>query len=321
MAHLADQITLEQHLKRESELHGWFPPIISMVTLMARAGKAIAHGLSNAEIDGMVGAAGHDNQSGDHVQKLDMFAEETIEKYAAASELVSCMISEERKEQFGVPKGYKAGMYTLMFDPLDGSSNLNANITVGTIWGTRLQTGIDDLELKNCLQMGKRLEAAGYILYGARTQFVYTARAGVHVFTLSPASGEFILTNRNVKIPPRGKVYSTNEGNTKFWSEGVKKYVQHLKDGDHVGRCSGALVADFHRILLGGGIFFYPNDKLRLLYEAAPIALLAKEAGGLATDGTNNILNITPTSLHQKTPLIFGSKDDVNEYLDITGQK
>lgn len=319
MAHLADQITLEQHLRRESELYGWFPPLVAMITTMARAGKAIAYGLSNAEIDELVGAAGHDNKSGDHVQKLDIFAEETIERYAAASGLVSCMASEESVDLIGIPKGYTSGPYVLMFDPLDGSSNINANITVGTIWAVRLQTCVDSATPENYLQKGKTLEAAGYILYGARTQFVYTARHGVHVFTLSPESGEFILTYRNAKIPERGKVYSTNEGNTKHWNEGVKKYIQHLKEGDHVGRCSGAMIADFHRILLGGGIFFYPNHKLRLLYEAAPVALIASQAGGKATDGVNDILDIIPSDIHQKVPLIFGSKGDVQEYLDITG--
>jgi fructose-1,6-bisphosphatase I len=290
-----------------------------MINTMARAGKAIAHGLSNAEMDEMVGAAGHDNKSGDHVQKLDIFAEETIERYAAASGLVSCMASEESEGLIGIPKGYKSGAYVLMFDPLDGSSNINVNITVGTIWAVRLQTAVESSAPENYLQRGKTLQAAGYMLYGARTQFVYSAWNGVHIFTLSPASGEFILTHRSVKIPLRGKVYSTNEGNTKSWSEGVKRYVQHLKDGDHVGRCSGAMVADFHRILLGGGIFFYPNYKLRLLYEAAPIAFLADQAGGSATDGAGNILDIIPTSIHEKVPLIFGSREDVQEYLEITG--
>ena len=318
MAHFPDQITLEQHLKSESDLYGWFPALSSMISTVARASKAVAYTIKGAEITGLIGAAGHDNKSGDHVQMLDTVAENTIEQIAIGSGLVSCMASEEREGIIPIPKGYKTGMYVLMFDPLDGSSNINCNITVGTIWGLRERNGPDPSAVENCLQKGKTLTAAGYAIYGARTQFVYTARNGVHVFTLDPVTGDFILTQRAVKMPSRGKVYSTNEGNTNSWNERVKKYVQHLKDTDHVGRCSGAMIADFHRILLNGGIFFYPNPKLRLLYEAAPVALLASQAHGSATDGINNILDITPTDIHQKVPLIFGSREDVQEYLDIT---
>lgn len=317
MAHIADLVTLEQHLKLEAEL-GWFSLLAPMIYTMARAGKAVAHSISNAEITGLIGATGHDNTSGDHVQMLDVVAQDTIKKFAAASGLVSCMVSEESGGIIPIPKGYSVGEYVLAFDPLDGSSNINCNITVGTIWSIRHRVGIDDTAVENVLQKGKTIQAAGYILYGARTQFVYAANHGVHVFTLDPISGDFILTQRNIRMPARGKVYSANEGNTNSWNEGVKKYVQHLKDANRVGRCSGAMVADFHRILLNGGIFFYPNPKLRLLYEAVPAAFIAKAAGGAATDGIGDILNILPTDIHQKTPLIFGSSEDVQEYLDIT---
>lgn len=321
MAHISEFVTLEQHLKSESDFHGWFPTLVPMINTIARASKAVAHHVRSAEITGLIGAAGHDNSSGDHVQVLDTIAEDTIEQFAINSGLVSCMASEERENIIPIPKGYKTGIYVLMFDPLDGSSNINCNITVGTIWGVRERNGIDPNAVGNCLDKGKTLTAAGYTIYGARTQFVYTAHNGVHVFTLDPVTGEFLLTQRKVKMPLSGKVYSTNEGNTKNWSDGVKKYVQHLKDTDHVGRCSGAMVADFHRILLNGGIFFYPGPKLRLIYEAAPIALIASQAGGKATDGINNILDIMPTDIHQKTPLIFGSQQDVRDYLDITSSK
>ena len=318
MAHLADEITLERHLISEEQLHGCYPLLGSMILTMARAGKAVAHALSGAETSDLIGAAGHDNKSGDHVQMMDMAAQEIIEQYAASSGLVSCMVSEEKDGIIPIPKGYKSGQYVLTFDPLDGSSNINCNITVGTIWSVREDSCINPNTVENCLKKGKTLSAAGYILYGARTQFIYAALNGVHVFTLDPVSKEFILTSRNVKMPPRGKVYSTNEGNTKTWSEGVKKYVQYLKDGDSVGRCSGAAVADFHRILLNGGIFFYPTPKLRLIYEAAPLAYIANKAWGRATDGTTDILDIIPTTIHQKIPLIFGSRENVAEYLDIT---
>lgn len=318
MAHLADQVTLERHLASESQFHGWFPTLAPMIETMARASKVVAHHIKGAEVTGLIGAAGHDNTSGDHVQVLDTVAEETIEEFAISSGLVSCMASEEREGIIPIPKGYKTGMYVLMFDPLDGSSNINCNITVGTIWGLRERNGTDPNAIGNCLHKGKSLSAAGYTIYGARTQFVYTAHNGVNVFTLDPTTGDFVLTKRKVRIPLNGKVYSANEGNTKNWSEGVKRYVQHLKDTDHVGRCSGAMVADFHRILLNGGIFFYPGPKLRLLYEAAPIALIASQAGGMATDGVGNILDIVPTDIHQKVPLILGSREDVQDYLEIT---
>ena len=321
MAHLADQITLAQHLKQEAHQNGWWPLVAPMIETMARAGKAVAHALSGAETSGLIGAAGHDNKSGDHVQMMDMTAQDIIKQYAASSGLVSCMVSEESEGIIPIPQGYQTSQYVLAFDPLDGSSNINCNITVGTIWSIRDRNGPDANAIENALYPGKTLAAAGYILYGARTQFVYAAWHGVHLFTLDPISKEFILTKRALKIPQRGKVYSANEGNTKNWSDGVKNYVKHLKDTDHVGRCSGALIADFHRILLNGGIFFYPNDKLRLLYEAAPVAFIASKAWGRATDGTRDILDITPTDIHQKVPLIFGSRDDVAEYLEITGQK
>lgn len=288
---------------------------------MARAGKDVAHTLSGAETSGLIGAAGHDNKSGDHVQMMDMTAQDIIKDYAAASGLVSCMVSEESESIIPIPKDYRTGQYVLAFDPLDGSSNINCNITVGTIWSIRDRNGLEPNSVENVLHPGKTLAAAGYILYGARTQFVYSAWHGVHLFTLDPVSKEFILTKRSIKIPPRGKVYSTNEGNTNSWSEGVKNYVKHLKDTDHVGRCAGAVVADFHRILLNGGIFFYPGPKLRLLYEAAPLAFIAGKAWGRATDGVGDILDIVPTDIHQKVPLIFGSREDVAEYLEITGQK
>lgn len=320
MAHIADQITLQDHLRSEANQNGWFPTLAPMIGTMARASKVIAYGLSGAEVTGMIGAAGHDNKSGDHVQMLDMFAEETIEQFAASSGLVCSMASEEREEIIAIPQGYKHGPYALAFDPLDGSSNINCNITVGTIWSVLNNFGIDDMSPENYTQKGnKAIAVAGYTIYGARTQFVYATWNGVHVFTLDPVSGDFVLTQRNIKMPSRGKVYSTNEGNTRNWSDGVKNYVQYLKDTEHVGRCSGAMVADFHRILLGGGIFFYPSPKLRLLYEAAPIAFIADKAGGRATDGVSDILDITPTHIHQKVPLIFGSSEDVQEYLEIVG--
>lgn len=216
------------------------------------------------------------------------------------------------------------GPYVVLFDPLDGSSNIDINITIGTIFSIRRKVSpgsaanIDDL-----LRPGTEQVAAGYVVYGSSTMFVYTTGRGVHGYTLDPSLGEFLLSHENIQMPQRGSTYSANEGNYHSWSSGVQQYVNSLKDPQrkpYKGRYVGTLVADFHRTLLTGGIFLYPADmsnphkpagKLRLLYEAAPLALVAKQAGGRASTGTEDILGLQPTQLHQRVPLFIGSTDDV----------
>ena len=208
-----------------------------------------------------------------------------------------------------------------MFDPLDGSSNIDVNASIGTIFSVhrKISSGNGDGSLEDCLQVGTEQLAAGYFIYGSSTMMVYTTGQGVHGFTLDPSLGEFLLSHENIKTAPRGKIYSINEGNASQWDAGTRRYIDHVKQVDKADnrpyslRYIGSLVADFHRNLLKGGIFLYPGPKgkLRLLYEAAPLAMIVEQAGGAATTGDQRILEIIPTSLHQRVPLIIGSCKDV----------
>jgi fructose-1,6-bisphosphatase I len=237
------------------------------------------------------------------------------------------MASEEDPEPRRIPDHYPCGKYVLNYDPLDGSSNIDANISTGTIFSIhrRVTPGMSHGDATDCMQAGKLQVAAGYVVYGPSTMFVYTTGMGVHGFTYDPSVGEFLLSHENIRVPPRGKLYSVNEGNTSRWDEGVRRYIEHLKADDpasgrpYSSRYIGSLVSDFHRNLLYGGIFLYPADhknkqgKLRLLYEAAPLAMVAEQAGGAASDGRRRILDIEPEHLHQRTPLVIGSAEDVRE--------
>jgi len=233
------------------------------------------------------------------------------------------MASEESEGIIPIPDGGKRGRYVLMFDPLDGSSNIDVNASIGTIFSIhrKITTGIDGV-LEDCLQVGTEQLAAGYFIYGSSTMMVYTTGHGVNGFTLDPSLGEFLLSHENIKIPKRGKIYSINEGNVNQWDAGTRRYVDHVKsdqksDGRPYSlRYIGSLVADFHRNLLKGGIFLYPGPKgkLRLLYEAAPLAMVVEQAGGNASTGSQRILDIVPESLHQRVPLIIGSTEDVRLY-------
>lgn len=241
------------------------------------------------------------------------------------------MASEENEDIIPISDQYPKGKYVLMFDPLDGSSNIDANVSVGSIFSVyRRKTTAGNGTLEDCLRKGVEQVAAGYIVYGSSTMLVYTAGHGSHGFTLDPGIGEFLLSHKNIQTPSRGKVYSINEGNSNTWDEGTRKYINDLKKGTpetgqkpYSLRYIGSLVADFHRNLLYGGIFLYPADykdpnkpksKLRLLYEAAPLAFIVEQAGGKASTGDTAIMEINAEQLHQKTPLIIGSKEDVEKY-------
>jgi fructose-1,6-bisphosphatase I len=229
-----------------------------------------------------------------------------------------------------VPQGVKPGRYALNIDPLDGSSNIEVNVSIGTIFGIhrKISPGPQGT-MEDLLQPGRLLAAAGYIVYGSSTMMVYTTGSGVHAFTLDPSVGEFLLCNEDVKMPFRGKILSINDGNYLFWDESTRRFVDYMRESDpetdrpYTNRYIGSLVADFHRNLLMGGIFLYPKDyknpkkpqgKLRLLYEAQPLAMIAEQAGGAATDGENDIMDLKPVELHQRVPLIIGSKYEVEMY-------
>ncbi len=288
------------------------------------AAKIISRNVRRAGLSDILGELGTTNVQGELQQKLDVFANETVRNSVQHTGRTCVLASEEDEEPVPVPAGRPVGKYVLLYDPLDGSSNIDVNVPIGTIFSIhrRLTPEGGPGTLEDCLQPGRTQVAAGYILYGSSTMLVYTTGKGVHGFTLDPTIGEFLLSHPLILTPPVGKYYSVNESNWNRWSEGVHRAVAAFKNGEQGiaaknSRYVGSLVADFHRNLLSGGIFLYPADqkspkgKLRLLYEAAPLALVAEQAGGLATDGRRPILDIAPETLHQRVPLVIGSKQDV----------
>ena len=281
------------------------------------AAKVISREVNKAGIVDILGLTGTENIHGEEVKKLDEYANDRLFKAMDHGGHL-------------IPERFPKGNYVLLFDPLDGSSNIDANVSIGTIFSIhRKKTDGENGTLEDCLQKGSDQIAAGYIIYGSSTMLVFTTGQGVNGYTLDPSVGEFILSHIGIKTPSKGKIYSANEGNARFWDEGTKKYINYLKEKDSATdrpyslRYIGSLVADFHRNLLYGGIFLYPTDykdpdkpkpKLRLLYEASPLAFIVEQAGGMATTGKENIMDIEPTELHQKVPLIIGSKEDVLTY-------
>jgi fructose-1,6-bisphosphatase I len=318
-------ITVQQHILDEERLHpeasGDFTALLTTLTLAA---KVISREVRRAGLAKILGNTGDINATGDAVTKLDVFSQETMCRVMGHNGHLCVMASEESEDVIPIPSGSKRGKYVLMFDPLDGSSNIDANATIGTIFSIhrRVTKGPEDGALEDCLQKGSQQVAAGYFVYGSSTMMVYTTGNGVHGFTLDPSLGEFLLSHENIKIPPRGKIYSINEGNMNSWDAGTRRYIDYVKEHNkerghpYSLRYIGSLVADFHRNLLKGGIFLYPGPKgkLRLLYEASPLAVVVEQAGGAASTGAERILDIQPTSLHQKVPLIIGSREDVEEY-------
>jgi len=281
------------------------------------AAKIISREINKAGLINIIGEAGYSNIQGEEVQKLDEYTNNIIVRTMEHGGRLSAMVSEECAGIIEIPPDYPTGPYLLCFDPLDGSSNIDVNISVGTIFSIMKKTSAGKATEKDFLCRGKEQISAGYIIYGSSTMLVYTTGYGVHGFTLDPSVGEFLLSHEDIKTPERGKIYSINEGNTKNWHPGTANYIKKIKKNGYTARYVGSLVADFHRNLLKGGVFLYPADrknpegKLRLLYEANPLAFIVEQAGGRASTGSDRILDCKPKKLHQKTPLIIGSKDDV----------
>ncbi|HEY3215218.1 MAG TPA: class 1 fructose-bisphosphatase [Candidatus Eisenbacteria bacterium] len=319
--------TLSQFIQQQERLHpgatGEFTDLLNDIALAA---KMINREVVRAGLVDILGYTGAQNVHGEKVQKLDQFAREVIYRVLGSTGQLAVLASEEDEDIIPVPEGEPVGKYVVNFDPLDGSSNIDANVNIGTIFSilprvSRRGGGT----VADCVQPGRRQLAAGYIMYGSSTMMVFTSGNGVHGFTFEPSLGEFMLSHANIRIPERGKIYSVNEGNYARWTEGVKRYVDWLKMDDgatgrpYSSRYVGSLVADFHRNLLYGGVFLYPADpknpkgKLRILYECAPLAFVAEQAGGTASDGTRRILDLEPQSLHEKTPFLVGSPQDVRE--------
>jgi fructose-1,6-bisphosphatase I len=291
---------------------------------IALAGKVIAGAVRRAGLVDVLGSAGAVNVQGEEQQKLDVFANDVVKSALTFTGRVCLMGSEEDEDFIPVPEGYPLGKYVVLFDPLDGSSNIDANAPVGTIFSIYKRVSRDGRgDAQDLLQQGRLQVAAGYVMYGSSVMLVYTAGQGVHAFTLDPTIGEFVLSNRDLKTPPVGMYYSVNESYFARWDRGVQLAVRGFH-GDFPERIKGknsryigSLVADFHRNLVNGGIFMYPGDtrnpagKLRLLYECSPMAFIAEQAGGAATNGVDRILDLVPSALHQRSPLVIGSRDDV----------
>lgn len=316
-------VTIERFVLEQEELH---PQATGELTQLlydiALAAKVISGYVRRAGLVDILGAAGGTNVYGESQQKLDVLANETMKQMIAWTGRVCVMASEEDEEPIPMP-AETAGKYALLHDPLDGSSNIDVNVSIGTIFSVQRRiTESGPGTLADCLQPGRKQVAAGYVIHGSSTVMVYSTGNGVHAFTLDPTIGEFRLINPNIKTPPVGDYYSINESYYHRWSSGYRRVVSTFKGSDGADRRKnaryiGSLVADFHRNLLSGGVFMYPADsetpegKLRLLYEASPLAFIAEQAGGSASDGTTPILDIEPRQLHQRTPLLIGSKEDV----------
>lgn len=332
------QITVTEHLllhqTQSPAATGIFTRLLYDLILAA---KLIARSVNKAGLLDVLGGTGEVNVQGENVQKLDDYANRILIHRMERSGALCAMASEENADIIPVPDRFTRGDYILIFDPLDGSSNIDVNINVGTIFSIlrRISPAEQDITLTDILQPGYKQVAAGYVLYGPSTMLVYSTGQGVHAFTLDPSVGEFLLSHTNMEIPERGRIYSVNEGNMSYWDAATVKAVSSFKTADsprgkpYTHRYVGSLVADFHRTLLNGGIFMYPLDyknpdhprgKLRLLCEAAPMAFLAEQAGGAASDGHRRILEIVPESLHARVPLFIGSARDVEHLVTLLKQ-
>jgi fructose-1,6-bisphosphatase I len=331
----ANVITIERHILEEQKTHPEATGVLTNLLYdIALAGKFIANNTTRAGLAEILGSANETNVQGEEVMRLDLLADQTIYRLNDHTGRLAVMGSEEHEGILPIPDKYPTGKYVLLYDPLDGSSNIDYNTTIGTIFSVfRRRTEDGPGAIEDCLQRGDDLVVAGYIIYGVSTMLVYTTGSGVHGFTLDPGVGEFLRSDPNIRIPDKPEYYSVNHGYENYWSEGVKRYTRYLQgmeEQDFKGLSSryvGTLVADFHRNLLAGGVFYYPADsrdpskphgKLRLLYEAAPLAFIAEQAGGYASDGHRRIMDIQPESLHQRTPLFIGNRtlvEKAEEYI------
>jgi len=317
-------LRLAQHLRTEA---GGIGDLALVLDQIAVAGKLVARELARASLVGRLGTTGAVNVQGEVVKKLDVWANEVMVKVLEASGLVCTMVSEEMDAPLHLAERCAQGKYVVCFDPVDGSSNLDVNGIVGTIFSIRRrrQPGIDHVAV-DAMQPGSAQVAAGYVMYGPSTVLVYTAGNGVHAFTLEATIGEFVCSHRKIQIPSRGHIYSVNDAHAPVWQAGILGYIDYLRARDpatgrpYTGRYVGSMVADVHRTLLEGGIFLYPAEvsadgkatgKLRLQYEGAPMAFVAEQAGGKASTGHERIQDIHPASPHQRTPLLIGSREDV----------
>lgn len=312
-----DCITLSRFILEQ----GKDPNVTIMMGSIQLACKVIAGAVRKAGIAGLYGLDGSTNATGDDVKKLDIIANDTFVNSLLHSRNLSVMVSEENPEPIIVEE-HLAGKYCIAFDPLDGSSNIDCNVSTGTIYGIYEKDNVGPGSISDVLLPGTHLVAAGYCMYGSSTQLVLTMGNGVHAFTLDPSIGEFILTASNLRIPDKPKtIYSINEGNYTLWSDPVKQFVDECKNAQpkpYSARYVGSMVSDVHRTIMYGGIFMYPADskstsgKLRLLYEGNPMAMIMEQAGGRGITGTQRILDVVPTQIHERVPVFLGCARDVD---------
>jgi len=317
-------VTVQQHIleeqKKRSDATGTFSWLLSGITLAA---KMVEAKIRSAGLLDVLGSLGQENVQGETQQKLDVYANQALLHCLGMRDSVAALISEENEEPVVLDRDEKSGKYIIVFDPLDGSSNIDVNVNVGTIFSIfRRPDGNKDLNAA-ILQPGTEQVAAGYVVYGPSTVLVYTVGSGVYGFTLDHTIGAFVLSNPNMRMPDHGSYYSVNEANADSFPAEYQQYLARLRSGGmgrkYSSRYIGSLVADFHRTLLKGGIFLYPptakqpGGKLRLLYEANPLAFIAEQAGGMAIHGNGRVLDIQPTGIHQRTPFIVGSCAEVEE--------
>ncbi|MHB0981472.1 MAG: class 1 fructose-bisphosphatase [Thermoleophilia bacterium] len=323
-------MTLTRHIyegqREHPEATGELTGILNQIALAA---KIVSREVNKAGLAEVLGLTGKENVQGELVRKLDQFANDVF--IAAFNHMghFCIMVSEEVSDPIEIPEKYAGGQYSICFDPLDGSSNIDANVSVGSIFAIfhKVSPGVRGT-LEDLLQPGRKVAAAGYVVYGPSTMLVMSTGHGVHGFTLDPSVGEFLESHHDIRLPAKGTIYSANEGNYPYWSDGVRRYVSHVKQHDpetgrpYSSRYVGSMVADIHRTLLYGGIFLYPADskdptkthgKLRLLYECVPMAYLIEQAGGAASTGTRPILDVQPTQVHQRSPFFGGSRENVAE--------
>jgi fructose-1,6-bisphosphatase I len=321
--------TVQQHILQQqqqiSEASGRFSWLLSGITL---ATKMVEAKIRTAGLSDVLGAFGNTNVQGEQQQKLDVYANQALLHCLGLRDSVAALVSEEDEEPVTFGRSLETGRYIIVFDPLDGSSNIDVNVNVGTIFSIlrRLPSDHSKDLAESVLQPGYAQVAAGYVVYGPSCVLVYTTGNGVHGFTLDPTIGAFVLTSENMKMPDQGSYYSVNEANADTWPDQYRDYVARLRSGglgqQYSSRYIGSLVADFHRTLLKGGIFLYPPNKdkpggkLRLLYEANPLAFIAEQAGGMASSGTERILDIKPKNIHQRTPFMVGSRREMEALSD-----
>ncbi|HML82566.1 MAG: class 1 fructose-bisphosphatase [Thiomonas sp.] len=325
---MTQSVNLTRYLVEQEREHGVITPQLRLlVEVVARACKRISIAVNKGALGDVLGSAGTGNVQGEVQKKLDVIANDVLIHANEWGGHLAAMASEEMDTVFPVSEHYPRGEYLLLFDPLDGSSNIDVDVTIGTIFSVlQIPKNTTDVTEQHFLQAGSKQVAAGYCVYGPQTQLVLTVGHGVAVFTLDREQGSFVLTERDLQIPPSTSEFSINMSNLRHWALPVTRYIDEClqgKDGprgrDFNMRWVGSMVADVHRILMRGGVFLYPWDKrepnkpgkLRLLYEANPMSLLVEQAGGAATTGSQRILDIVPTSLHERCSVMLGSREEV----------